>query len=461
VTHRATLLSTGEARIDDCVDLLRRAALFALPQTGRGVLHDGVRAAYDALQTAVADLVDRWDGRLAEFAASLDEEQALPTEASVDEHFRVLGRAERAVSTVPIDPRPALPGDYRDDLETITLVAFQGRRDDLEAVRRSSATTCDALRADILSLLPLDAFDQTPFSITAGEDLLIDVVRIARDVAATVTEASRRRLDQADDLLTAATAATTAKERADALTQAAKTLLGEEFVVIPEFTLDPTVAGQMTAAEAASTAGALFTHLDGLGVDFPVDTWLHGLARVREPAAAWEQLQLYAEASGLVEPSLTALQLPHVAGEQWWAMDVPSGTLPESDRLLYTAHLPAGFDAGQPMGGLMLDEWSEVIPGDDVDTGLTFHFDRPNTEAPQTMLLVTPTEFRGGWRWDDLVDALNDTLDLAKLRAVEPSHVDSLPYGWLLPATVMASQVGQLTIAADLALNNHLTIGGA
>jgi hypothetical protein len=108
----------------------------------------------------------------------------------------------------------------------------------------------------------------------------------------------------------------------------------------------------------------------------------------------------------------------------------------------------------------MLDEWSEVIPGDDVDTGLTFHFDRPSTEAPQTMLLVTPTDFRGGWRWEDLVDALNDTLDLAKLRAIEPRHVDSLPYGWLLPATVMASQVHQLTIAADLSLNNQLTIGG-
>ena len=27
--------------------------------------------------------------------------------------------------------------------------------------------------------------------------------------------------------------------------------------------------------------------------------------------------------------------------------------------------------------------------------GITFHHDRPNCEAPQTMLLVTPSEFRG------------------------------------------------------------------
>jgi len=460
VTNRAALLAGADTRLGECVQLLRRAALFGLPQTGRGLLHDGQRAAYAAMLDAVAGLVARWDGRIAEFEAVLDEEEDLPAGASADEHFRILGRAERAVSTVPIDPRPALPADYRDDLEQLTLIAFQGRRNAFHALRNTSATTCAALRAQILSLLPIDAFDQTPFSITEAEDLLIQAVRNTREVAATVAAAVERRLTVSGDHVTAATGATTARERADHLAQAAKALLGEEFVIVPEFTLKPAQAGHVAAAETASTSGAIFTHLDGLDVDFPVDTWLHGLARVREPAAAWEQLQLLGAAWQLPEPGLTALQLPHVAGEQWWAMEVPEGERPESDRLLYTAHLPAGFDATQPMCGLLLDEWSEVIPGEDVDTGLTFHFDRPSTEAPQTMLLVTPTDFRGGWRWDDLVDALNDTLDLAKVRAIEPRHVDSLPYGWLLPATVLASQVSQLTIAADLALNNRLTIKG-
>ncbi len=460
VTQRPVLLSGGETRIDDCVDLLRRSALFGLPQTGRGVLYDGVKAAFTALLDAVADRVGRWDGRVAEFAAALVEDDDRPLDASDDERFRILGRAERAVSTVPIDPRPALPDDYRSVLVTTTLVAFRDRHDDLRAVGQTTATTCHALRAEILALLPIDGFDVTPFSLTEAEDLLIDVVRTARDVAVTVAAAAERRLAEAGDHLTAATAASTARERVDHLTRAAKALLGEEFVIVPEFELKPAVAGVVAAAAAASASGDIFDHLDSLGVDFPVDTWLHGLARVREPAAAWEQMQLFSDAWGLPEPTLTAMQLPHVAGEQWWALEVPEGKRPESDRLLYTAHLPGGFDPTQPMCGLLLDEWSEVIPGDDVDTGLAFHFDRPSTEAPQTMLLVTPTDFRGGWRWEDLVDALNDTLDLAKLRAIEPRHVDSLPYGWLLPATVLASQVSQLTIAADLALNNPIAIGG-
>ena len=105
---------------------------------------------------------------------------------------------------------------------------------------------------------------------------------------------------------------------------------------------------------------------------------------------------------------------------------------------------------------MLLDEWTETIPLPDVDTGITFHHDRPNCEAPQAMLLVTPSEFRGSWQWEDLVDALNETLDLAKLRAIEPSSIDRTAYAPFLPATIMASQVAQLTIAANLALNNKV-----
>ena len=106
--------------------------------------------------------------------------------------------------------------------------------------------------------------------------------------------------------------------------------------------------------------------------------------------------------------------------------------------MLYTAHFAWPFAAQGRQRGLLLDEWSEVIEDDSLSTGLAFHFDRPNHEAPQAMLLVTPPQFQGAWQWSDLVDALNETLDLAKLRALEPAHLQTLPYAWLLPATLMA-----------------------
>jgi len=71
-------------------------------------------------------------------------------------------------------------------------------------------------------------------------------------------------------------------------------------------------------------------------------------------------------------------------------------------------------------------------------------------------MLVTPSEFRGAWTWDDLINALNETLDFAKRRAIEPRQIDNSPYAPFLPATVVATQVHQLTIALELALNNRI-----
>jgi hypothetical protein len=109
----------------------------------------------------------------------------------------------------------------------------------------------------------------------------------------------------------------------------------------------------------------------------------------------------------------------------------------------------------------LIDEWTEVIPTNNVDTGIAFHFDRPNCEAPQTWLLMTPARFTGRWQWQDVVDGIRETMDLAKQRALEPKHVDALPYAPLLPASVMAHQIRELTLSANLALNNRiqLTLG--
>ena len=96
-----------------------------------------------------------------------------------------------------------------------------------------------------------------------------------------------------------------------------------------------------------------------------------------------------------------------------------------------------------------------MIPGDEAVTGIAMHYDRPNAEAPQSLLLVTPATADGAWRWDDLVGALDETLDLAKKRAVEPAQVDATPYARFLPATVMAATLRGITIGTVLARNNH------
>jgi hypothetical protein len=106
--------------------------------------------------------------------------------------------------------------------------------------------------------------------------------------------------------------------------------------------------------------------------------------------------------------------------------------------------------------GLLLDEWTEVIPSRDETAGLTFHYDQPNSEPPQTLLLVTPRRFTGRWQWQDLVDTLHETLDMARKRAVEPDQVDGTVYSRFLPPIVSLASPLPLTATLNLALNNQV-----
>ena len=84
-------------------------------------------------------------------------------------------------------------------------------------------------------------------------------------------------------------------------------------------------------------------------MDFPVDEWFYGAARVREPLRYLESAIMLATAFGLTPPPLTAIQFPFESGAPWLALSFPDTYSIDSDRLLYTclpAHAqPIQFDA--------------------------------------------------------------------------------------------------------------------
>jgi len=149
-------------------------------------------------------------------------------------------------------------------------------------------------------------------------------------------------------------------------------------------------------------------------------------------------------------------------------LQIPDDYDLNGSRLLYTAHYSVPFDPASWQCGLLLDEWTEVIPGGRVEpgaagvrkrdqretTGISFQFDRPNSEAPQAMLLVTPSTWDGHWRWADVVDAVIETFALARKRAVEPRHLAQTPLARLLPATVLAAAQKGISITTPIAINN-------
>jgi hypothetical protein len=97
---------------------------------------------------------------------------------------------------------------------------------------------------------------------------------------------------------------------------------------------------------------------------------------------------------------------------------------------------PAAF-ANAPeanKAGLLIDEWVEIIPHAAETTGITFNYDQPDAKAPNTLLLAVSPKPAGPWSWDDLVQTLPDTLEMAKNRAVEPEQLEDTVFGQILPA---------------------------
>jgi hypothetical protein len=71
---------------------------------------------------------------------------------------------------------------------------------------------------------------------------------------------------------------------------------------------------------------------------------------------------------------------------------------------------------------------------------------------------VTPSDFRGAWQWQDLADALQETLAMARKRAVEPDQIDTTESGKVLPALVSAATAYPITAAMNLAMNNKYSL---
>jgi hypothetical protein len=459
--NRAQILTDADGYVSDAAALLARAATFSIPQAGWGFTYDVRRRTYIAILDKCKELVDRWDAKLVAYNASLAAAAAADTD---EEQFHRLAEAERFISTTLTTPLPASPAAYLAILTGTKEPAFVAKRDLFAAIAASTRTSVSLLLADVQGLLPITDFD-------FGEFLLTDVgdgmVRFAQDVSslsAVMLAEIDRRLTVSNDLFVEHDGSAVPTAKVKLLDAAARVLLTEEFRIIPEFDLEPDQGSEIANALTASRNGDLFRYLTAPPeperdpLDFPVDTWLSSVARVREKMFAWEQAVTFATALGRPEPALDALQLPFVPDDRWLAMEFPPDQKLDKDRLLYTAYFATPFNNASRHCGLLIDEWTETIPTSSVDTGIVFHHDRPNCEAPQAMLLVTPSEFRGAWRWDDLVGALNETLDFAKRRAIEPRHIDNSPYAPFLPATVVATQVQQLTIALELGLNNKIAV---
>ena len=117
------------------------------------------------------------------------------------------------------------------------------------------------------------------------------------------------------------------------------------------------------------------------------------------------------------------------------------------------------LDPAQPLSGLLIDEWVEVVPNARETTAIAFQFNPPDACAPQAWLLAVPPVPDRAWTRGDLHRVLLETLDLAKLRAVDAEALGEL--GHYLPATAPRLQrqrrrrVHRLRAADEVSRDGH------
>jgi hypothetical protein len=362
---------------------------------------------------------------------------------SFPEIAEVMRAAAAVLGTArPLEPRDLLAPDRLAALPGADLLPADA------AARVGPAITelSNAVTALESALVPLDV-DPRPVGPDLGplRDALFSAARLgaagaipdrrtgndAAQVEALIVRGRSVR-DELRRRRAAASAATTPAAIAGAI-------FGEAFRFVPRFKPVATELDQALTIGPTPAPSSL-----------DVRRWFHGAALVRAPLERYKQLAMLARALGATLPVQTATQLPHRPGAPWVAEPFgdeahrpPSGAV--SLALLASAAVPAAADT---WAGLILDEWTELIPNREESTAVAFHYDDPRAEAPQAVLVAVPPDAAATWTLDAVATIVRETFELARLRAVDAEMVPALSQ--VLPAAYVASNPRRDTVSTHL-----------
>jgi len=89
---------------------------------------------------------------------------------------------------------------------------------------------------------------------------------------------------------------------------------------------------------------------------------------------------------------LTIAQLPFDDKDRWVGLPLKAGKSLPGGKLSLAVQSAAPINVRQPLAGLLIDEWVEVVPSPKETTGVALQYDQPNAPPPQTILLAVPSE---------------------------------------------------------------------
>lgn len=198
-------------------------------------------------------------------------------------------------------------------------------------------------------------------------------------------------------------------------------LLGPGTVVLPRF----------VAANAAELAASRDDPALAGEEPLVAETWLTRLERVREPLMRLGIALREAEAMGGAALALDLAQVPHQVGAAWNGRPAPAYVDGAASLVLVGGE---ALTSRGPLAGLLIDEFTEFVPAPSETTGIAFRYEPPQAMAPQSFLLAVPPVIGESWTIGTLNQVLLETLELARLRALDPEDLDLVRQ--FLPATV-------------------------
>ena len=344
------------------------------------------------------------------------------------------------------DPEDLTPPE-RGEAGTVNLTELGSRVTKAEKALRTAYTTLDKLvkkggqaESDALrtALLGVGAFGfQASVPVIAtGDD---DTTRTALSTQGTaLLKEAKARVAESDALI-AAVASTDPRARRDQLLERMRAVFGSAFVAAPLF--ECAHADELKDALGASES------VQG-GDPLNVYTWFTRCARVRDPVARWNAPLRGAEVLGTGESlRLKVAQLPFEKDDRWVGLPALPGQSVAASKLSLILQSPKALNVTQPLSGLLVDEWVEVVPSATETTAIAFQFNPPDTCAPQTVLLAVPPVTDQPWTVGSLHRVLVETLDLAKLRAVDAEALGET--GHYLPAVFLGYNLNNEVASTD------------
>lgn len=223
----------------------------------------------------------------------------------------------------------------------------------------------------------------------------------------------------------------------ESLTQSAKKLLMKSFIMAPHFNAET----KLSANDTYTNTTTPLVNLESLeqqkqqgafsnATPLSMESWLMDVSRIRRPLQLLHQIRMFAKCNALeADVTLTPMQLPVEQSEaQWIGMQVTNENHiydANSFVVMNASHLPSrNGDTFNLIAGVVFDFWVERIPYKAQTAALTFGYDQPDAEPPQSILVGVST--RGGkhrWSEQHVLGTLKAAIRMTKSRAVSPEDV--------------------------------------